>query len=262
MLLPDVVFNRLSTAEPKLDLGHVWLRYSFQKHLLTPCLRPGRPLKNLLRAAATPTPPESPIHRPLNIDSSRTGVLKRSRQRHPSSAELSDLDEPRLGHPNSVKMMPAAHIYGHHQLYPHSDAAWVQSTQQHQAAAPPASQQQHYNRIPALHSAVSGLPSAHGHDGSHEPLISEDNRRTMAYIADLLNENTRETALLELSKKREQVPELALILWHSFGMSTPRQLLLSWKANISQRCHDVVIAGDHLGLYTIEPVPAHRRGVQ
>ena len=39
----------------------------------------------------------------------------------------------------------------------------------------------------------------------------------MAYIADLLNENTREAALLELSKKREQVPELALILWHSFG---------------------------------------------
>lgn len=41
----------------------------------------------------------------------------------------------------------------------------------------------------------------------------------MAYIADLLNETTREAALLELSKKREQVPELALILWHSFGSS-------------------------------------------
>lgn len=45
----------------------------------------------------------------------------------------------------------------------------------------------------------------------------------MAYIADLLNENTREAALLELSKKREQVPELALILWHSFGKSKTRQ---------------------------------------
>lgn len=42
----------------------------------------------------------------------------------------------------------------------------------------------------------------------------------MAYIADLLSENTREAALLELSKKREQVPELALILWHSFGMTS------------------------------------------
>ncbi|KAL2874551.1 RNA-binding protein, CCR4-NOT complex subunit Rcd1 [Colletotrichum sp. CLE4] len=42
----------------------------------------------------------------------------------------------------------------------------------------------------------------------------------MAYIADLLSESTREAALLELSKKREQVPELALILWHSFGVMT------------------------------------------
>lgn len=48
--------------------------------------------------------------------------------------------------------------------------------------------------------------------------VTEENRRTLAFIADLLNEDTREAALLELSKKREQVPELALILWHSFGM--------------------------------------------
>ena len=48
--------------------------------------------------------------------------------------------------------------------------------------------------------------------------VTEENRRTLAFIADLLNEETREAALLELSKKREQVPELALILWHSFGM--------------------------------------------
>lgn len=68
-----------------------------------------------------------------------------------------------------------------------------------------------------MHNSLGGLSASHGHDTGHEPLISEDNRRTMAYIADLLNENTREAALLELSKKREQVPELALILWHSFG---------------------------------------------
>jgi len=29
----------------------------------------------------------------------------------------------------------------------------------------------------------------------------------------------REKALLELSKKREQYDDLALILWHSFGMA-------------------------------------------
>ena len=50
-----------------------------------------------------------------------------------------------------------------------------------------------------------------------EQQMSEDNRKVLEWIAQVLNANTREAALLELSKKREQVPELALILWHSFG---------------------------------------------
>lgn len=45
----------------------------------------------------------------------------------------------------------------------------------------------------------------------------EENRRVLGWVAELLNGNSRETALMELSKKREQVPELALIIWHSFG---------------------------------------------
>ncbi|KAK1961316.1 cell differentiation family protein [Colletotrichum sublineola] len=124
-------------------------------------------------------------------------------------------------------MMPAQHVYGHHQFNPQADSAWMhqQSTQHHhaqQAAAAAASaqqQQQHYNRLAGGHSAVPSLGNPHAPDGGHDN-ISEDNRRTMAYIADLLNESTREAALLELSKKREQVPELALILWHSFGVMT------------------------------------------
>ena len=36
-------------------------------------------------------------------------------------------------------------------------------------------------------------------------------------MLDLTNPNTKETALLELSKKRESFPELAPYLWHSFG---------------------------------------------
>lgn len=47
--------------------------------------------------------------------------------------------------------------------------------------------------------------------------VSDENRRVLEWIAQMMNANTRESALLELSKKREQVPELALILWHSFG---------------------------------------------
>ncbi|KAK1244827.1 hypothetical protein MKX08_004456 [Trichoderma sp. CBMAI-0020] len=154
-------------------------------------------------------------------------------------------------------MMPSAHVYGHHQFNPQADSAWMhqqaghhQQQHAHQAAAAAAQQQQqaqqqqaqqaqqqaqqqqaqqaqqqaqqqpHYGRMPGGHANVNNsLAAAHGQDGGHDN-ISEDNRRTMAYIADLLSENTREAALLELSKKREQVPELALILWHSFGVMT------------------------------------------
>lgn len=52
-----------------------------------------------------------------------------------------------------------------------------------------------------------------------EQNMTDENRRVLEWIAQVLNANTREAALLELSKKREQVPELALILWHSFGRS-------------------------------------------
>jgi CCR4-NOT transcription complex subunit 9 len=122
-------------------------------------------------------------------------------------------------------MMPSQqHVYGgHHQYNAQVEPAWMhqQSTHQHRAqqaaaAAASAAQQQHYNHIAAAHSTANGLSVAHGQE---EMTVSEDNRRTLAYVADLLNDNTREAALLELSKKREQVPELALILWHSFGMA-------------------------------------------
>ena len=93
-----------------------------------------------------------------------------------------------------------------------------QHAQQAAAAAASAAQQQHYNRIAASHnSAGPSISSAHGQDTSMMENVSDENRRTLNFIADLLTEDTREAALLELSKKREQVPELALILWHSFG---------------------------------------------
>ncbi|CAM1506496.1 Fc.00g061370.m01.CDS01 [Cosmosporella sp. VM-42] len=127
-------------------------------------------------------------------------------------------------------MMPSAHVYGQHHFNPQADSSWMhqqpthhqQQHAQQQAAAAAVSavqQQQHFNRIANAHPNVNNL-AAHSQDPSHDNNVSEDNRRTMAYIADLLNENTREAALLELSKKREQVPELALILWHSFGVMT------------------------------------------
>jgi CCR4-NOT transcription complex subunit 9 len=58
-----------------------------------------------------------------------------------------------------------------------------------------------------------------GGAGNGNP-TDEDGRKVLEWITQVLNANTRESALLELSKKREQVPELALILWHSFGVMT------------------------------------------
>src|SRR5699024_9279259 len=37
------------------------------------------------------------------------------------------------------------------------------------------------------------------------------------WVGDLLSAETREQALMELSRKRETVPELAVLLWNSFG---------------------------------------------
>ena len=44
-----------------------------------------------------------------------------------------------------------------------------------------------------------------------------DREQIYKWILELSSPDTRETALLELSKKREVVPDLAPMLWHSFG---------------------------------------------
>lgn len=52
-----------------------------------------------------------------------------------------------------------------------------------------------------------------------EDKITQQAEREKLYqwIAELANQETRENALLELSKKREVVSDLAPMLWHSFG---------------------------------------------
>ena len=57
---------------------------------------------------------------------------------------------------------------------------------------------------------------ANGQANGNGPADNE-NRLVLEWISQMMRAETRESALLELSKKREQVPELALILWHSFG---------------------------------------------
>ena len=141
-------------------------------------------------------------------------------------------------------MLQGSHVFSHqHQYNPQGEPAWMHQQSHHQhaqqaaAAAASAAQQQHYNRIAANHNAAApSIAAGHNQDSMMET-VSEENRRTLAFIADLLNEDTREAALLELSKKREQVPELALILWHSFGTS---KSCTRWQGIlIYTRCHDI-----------------------
>lgn len=48
-------------------------------------------------------------------------------------------------------------------------------------------------------------------------------------VLDLLNRDLRENALLELSKKREAVPDLAPFLWYSVGMCSWPHRTLTWE---------------------------------
>ncbi|TVY33628.1 Cell differentiation protein [Lachnellula subtilissima] len=134
-------------------------------------------------------------------------------------------------------MIQGAHVFSHqHQYNPQGEPSWMHQHQQSQhqhaqhaaAAAATAAQQQHYNRIAANHNTGGPMAVAsHGQDAALLETVTEENRRTLAFIADLLSEDTREAALLELSKKREQVPELALILWHSFGLLMTSSVMTS-----------------------------------
>ncbi|XP_035226125.1 CCR4-NOT transcription complex subunit 9-like isoform X1 [Stegodyphus dumicola] len=54
----------------------------------------------------------------------------------------------------------------------------------------------------------------------HTSLSQADQEKVYQWISELARPDTRENALLELSKKREAVPELAPMLWHSFGTIT------------------------------------------
>lgn len=71
---------------------------------------------------------------------------------------------------------------------------------------------QGYPETPPLNS------SALGH---HQQFIPNggvhDDTKIYQLVINLLDPDQRESALLELSKKREQYDDLALVLWHSFG---------------------------------------------
>ncbi|KAL4910683.1 cell differentiation family, Rcd1-like-domain-containing protein [Aspergillus multicolor] len=129
-----------------------------------------------------------------------------------------------------------------HQAQQHSSLGPQQHAQAHiQAAAAAAqiAQQQHYSRIAMANpSAINNSAAANnsapavgaggvGGDGALSSAmsmidggVSDENRKVFMWVAELLDPTRRESALMELSKKREQVPELALVIWHSFGVMT------------------------------------------
>ena len=147
------------------------------------------------------------------------------------------------------------HVFPHQNPYqpdrqhhPHAQTHHQYAQTQAAAAANAAAQQQHYGRIaqngntPTSNNTMAqalggGREIDHGPGtmmGAGEQQMSEDNRKVLEWIAQVLNANTREAALLELSKKREQVPELALILWHSFGKLYRGVDVIEWRADNQQ----------------------------
>ena len=180
-------------------------------------------------------------------------------------------------------MLPSQHVFSHQHQY-QAEPSWLhqQQSQHHQqqhhqgqlshqhaqaqaaAAVAAVAQQNHYHRI----TANSNNNSGHGHGGhtmgsdtamanGPDGNFSDENRRVLVWVAELLNGSSRETALMELSKKREQVSELALIIWHSFG-KTQQHLTKSHQLIQSFRRYDFAASRDHFGLPSPQSFPAYR----
>ena len=148
-------------------------------------------------------------------------------------------------------MINPQHVFSHQHQFPQAEPSWIhqqpshhQQQHPHHAAqqhihAHALAQHQHYNRMAAN---TNNGNNGHGLNMDHNPgLIAtdvnfmEEHRRVLGWVAELLNGNSRETALMELSKKREQVPELALIIWHSFGrwwLDLKGECLFSYDAGV------------------------------
>lgn len=110
------------------------------------------------------------------------------------------------------------------------------------------------NSIPPLSHPTPHQPIfLPGVNPSNPPLTVNEESKIYALVIDLLDSQTRESALLELSKKREQYDDLALVLWHSFGTSripTPSQIPT---LTMTLRYHACPPSGNRLCLPVIIP---------
>jgi CCR4-NOT transcription complex subunit 9 len=143
-------------------------------------------------------------------------------------------------------MLQAHHLFSHQQQYgqaQHEQSPWQHDSRQSMNTAGSHSQQPQYNRIAVNHNHSSNHNTNGGNRQSSSDNTtsngntsltslsdasafgmdqgrSEEDRKVLQWVAELMDPARREGALMELSKKREQVPELALVLWHSFGVMT------------------------------------------
>ena len=67
------------------------------------------------------------------------------------------------------------------------------------------------DKMMSLSEATAAVQARNANGQAYEP------EKIYQFIQDLLSDQTREAALIELSKKRESVPDLAVMLWNSFG---------------------------------------------
>ncbi|KAK7203871.1 Rcd1-domain-containing protein [Myxozyma melibiosi] len=90
-----------------------------------------------------------------------------------------------------------------------------QQHQQVQAQIQAAQQQQHQAQLQAQ---LQTQQQQQQRAAVSAALATDDESKIYAWILELMQGPSREQALLELSKKREQFEDLALILWHSYGV--------------------------------------------
>jgi CCR4-NOT transcription complex subunit 9 len=119
-------------------------------------------------------------------------------------------------------MLQSHHAYPQQQHFPHPDSGWLnqqqQQHQQHQQHVGAYGMSQPRTMAMPTHPSPAPAPGAAGGMlNAPRSTITDEDAKVYTWIVELVQGDRRETALLELSKKREQVEDLAVILWHSVG---------------------------------------------
>lgn len=121
---------------------------------------------------------------------------------------------------------------------------------------PPQPQQQQQSLQPVFMNTPGTLNMVPG--GAAD--FAGDYSQIFEWVSQLLKgPEGREKALLELSKKREQYEDLALILWHSFGTGP---FLVDPCVLTYARCYVNVIAGNYQCLSALEPSGTHSSRIE